>query len=103
MRQINNLERFLDSIKTDTALAMAIRSVSLVSFSPAKRLHILKTCIRESGGISRELCQKTTQGTHLLGSANSRIAAICLEELFQVLNDPDAAQEYQKSTYGDDL
>lgn len=41
--------------------------------------------------------------THRLSSANSHIEVICLEELFQLLNDPKNAQEFQQSRYGDDI
>lgn len=41
--------------------------------------------------------------THRLNSANSNIEVICLKELFQLLNDPQAAQEHQQSRYGDDI
>ncbi|MBL3571840.1 ATP-binding protein [Rhodovulum sulfidophilum] len=41
--------------------------------------------------------------THRLNSANSHIEVICLQELFQLLNDPAAAQEMQEALYGDDL
>lgn len=40
--------------------------------------------------------------THVLTSAHSRIDAICLKELIQLLNDPTGAQEFQKSQYGDE-
>jgi len=38
--------------------------------------------------------------THQLRSANSGFLVICLSELIQLLNDPEAAQEYQKAEYG---
>ena len=41
--------------------------------------------------------------THRLSSANSHIEVICLKELFQLLNDPTAAQEYQQSQYGNEI
>lgn len=41
--------------------------------------------------------------THRLSSANSHIEVICLQELFQLLNDPKDAQEHQQSRYGDDI
>lgn len=41
--------------------------------------------------------------THRLNSANSHIEVICLKELFQLLNDPQAAQEHQNEFYGDDI
>ncbi|MDD7973864.1 hypothetical protein [Roseinatronobacter alkalisoli] len=41
--------------------------------------------------------------THRLNSANSHIEVICLQELFQLLNDPAAAQMTQEALYGDDL
>ncbi len=41
--------------------------------------------------------------THLMRSANSQFEAICLEELFQVLNSPGDAQLYQEKTYGDEI
>ena len=41
--------------------------------------------------------------THRLTSANSHFSAICLKELFQLLNDPAQAQVYQKTTYGADI
>lgn len=41
--------------------------------------------------------------THRLSSANSHIEVICLQELFQLLNDPEGAQEHQQSKYGDDI
>lgn len=40
--------------------------------------------------------------THILTSAHSSFAAICLSELLQLLNDPHAAQSYQKEHYSDD-
>lgn len=40
--------------------------------------------------------------THILNTnTNSYIFAICLEELFELLNDQDKAQEKQKAKYGD--
>ncbi|WP_020591257.1 ATP-binding protein [Kiloniella laminariae] len=41
--------------------------------------------------------------THRLCSANSYIEVICLQELFQMLNDPEEAHKYQQSHYGDDI
>jgi hypothetical protein len=41
--------------------------------------------------------------THRLSSANSHIEVICLKELFQLLNSPKEAQEWQQSAYGDDI
>lgn len=41
--------------------------------------------------------------THRLNSANSHIEIICLQELFQLLNDPTAAQIAQETMYGDDI
>jgi hypothetical protein len=41
--------------------------------------------------------------THLLSSANSKFAVICLKELFQLLNDPTQSQEDQQRLYGIDI
>lgn len=41
--------------------------------------------------------------THRISSAHSHIEVICLKELFQLLNSPKEAQEWQQSTYGDDI
>jgi len=41
--------------------------------------------------------------THLLNSSNTQIQAICLSELFQLLNSPDVSQVHQKSEYEDEF
>lgn len=41
--------------------------------------------------------------THRLSSANSYIEVICLQELFQLLNDPEDAQKYQQSQYRNEI
>ncbi|TRD11859.1 ATP-binding protein [Erythrobacter insulae] len=41
--------------------------------------------------------------THILNSAHSNFAVICLKELIQRLNDPKTSQEFQTEKYGDDI
>lgn len=41
--------------------------------------------------------------THQLRSSNSYIEVICLKELFDVLNDANSAQAYQRRAYGMDI
>jgi len=41
--------------------------------------------------------------THLLSSSNTQIQAICLSELFQLLNNPIESQGFQKSEYEDEF
>ncbi|NVO22636.1 ATP-binding protein [Donghicola mangrovi] len=41
--------------------------------------------------------------THRLSSAHSYFDVICLRELFDLLNDPDNAREYQEKKYGDEI
>jgi len=41
--------------------------------------------------------------THRLTSANSHFEVVCLRELLDLLNDPKAAQNFQKSAYGEEI
>ena len=41
--------------------------------------------------------------THLMTSGNSEFHAICLNELMDVLNNPEAAQNFQRENYSDDI
>lgn len=41
--------------------------------------------------------------THKLTSANSNFEVVCLKELFQLLNEPESAQVFQKENYAEDI
>lgn len=41
--------------------------------------------------------------THMMSSGNSEFHAVCLKELMELLNDPEAAQKFQQEAYSDDI